>query len=150
MTLAMEFHDSTLLEMKFELDGSGYMLFKSSVYRSPEMAVDHDYESGWQNVRLSFVSAVGSLDLPIGEYASDGSLSINDVCVEPAFTLAATWGGGGLMPLPFEGSGSVKLELCLSPLFQDFTIVATHIDALAEGPFELEARWDSQGNVKKV
>jgi hypothetical protein len=78
MNTAMEMHDSGLLELRTEADGSGFALFRAVVWRSEGMPGQDAQESGWQNVRMRFTDMIveGSWkgDPP---YASGGFLSLD-------------------------------------------------------------------------
>ena len=54
MNTAMEMHDSFLLELSTEADGSGFALFHAVVFRSEGVPGEDAQESGWQNVRMCF------------------------------------------------------------------------------------------------
>ena len=130
MNLAMEMHDSFVLELGRSLDGDGFILLKAVVHRSQGVPGEDAGESGWQNVRMSFtkMTVEGEIQFP-GEYAADGKLTID--------------GGSddGLIEIPQVRVGSVDLWMCLSPNFEGVNIKGSSVAIAVEGDFKLEGTW---------
>ena len=125
MNVAMEMHDSFVLELTQSEDGSGFILFRAVVHRSRGVPCTDPGDSGWQKVRMSFTGMTmqGEIQFP-GEYALHGKLAIDG---KP---------DNGLIVIPQHCVGSVNLTICVSPNFEDVTIKAASISIVAEGDFE--------------
>jgi hypothetical protein len=136
MTYGMEFHDSRLLELRCDDDGSGFALFHGCVYSSEGTVFEDAQESGWQNVRFLFEGM--RVEGQIVEYASDGDLWVNGK------------NENGIALLPEDHDGDICLELRLSPLFDILKIHASGVNSNFEGDFELECLWDADGNVTRA
>ena len=136
MTLGMEIHDSRLLDLICNPDGTGHILFDAYIYRSEGVVFKDAQESGWQDFRLIFegMRIEGGLVAP-GEYASEGELWINGR------------NENGVILIPSDHAGDICLELVLSPLFGTLKIFGSRIRSQLEGPWSLEAIWDVDGNV---
>jgi hypothetical protein len=132
----MEFHDSRLLDLVCHPDGTGHALFDAYVYRSEGIVFEDAQESGWQKFRLLFegMHIEGELVAP-EEYASEGAMWVNEKQHE------------NLILLPANHSGTIQLDLVLSPLFDTLKIHASKVISQLEGPWELEAIWDTDGNI---
>ncbi|SEG62029.1 hypothetical protein SAMN05421819_3863 [Bryocella elongata] len=142
MDYAFEFHDSWLKELVCGEDGHGYAVFHASVYRSERRLLDPPYESGWQNVRFQFEGMrIEGRVVELDQNASDGDLWLDgekDSLVPNA---------SGLFRLPLNFRGSVRMELCLAPEFNIFSIHATAVRSQFEGEFELETIWNVDGTM---
>jgi len=138
MTQTMEIHDGKLLEIIRHDDGTGHVLFHAFIYRSEGTDFKDAYEAGWQNIRLTFegMQIDGEL-VPPEEYAHSGDLWINGN------------NENGIIWLPANHTGEICLELVLSPVFDTLKIRATKVTSSLEGPWVLEAYWDSAGNTTR-
>jgi hypothetical protein len=78
MNLAMEMHDSFVLDLGQSDDGKGFILFHAVIHRSLGVPCSDPNENGWQDVRMSFTQMTvdGEIQLP-REYAIDGKLTID-------------------------------------------------------------------------
>jgi hypothetical protein len=134
----MEFHDSWLLDMLHREDGTGWVLFRGSVYRSNGTVFADEQESGYQNVRFEFegMRVEGEI-VELGQHATGGEFWVDGK------------NQNGVMRLPIDQSGEIRFELCLAPEFRTVQIHATHVRSSFEGQFELEFHWDREGNTRR-
>jgi len=139
MNLAMEMHDSGVLEVSRGGDGTGFVLFHGSVFRSSGIPAQDPSESGWQNVRMRFTGmTIEGLPYEPDAYVSDGDLTVNGVRFD------------NMIPFSASNHGEVCLSMRVAYDFEIRTIRGTGIAIDAEGEFEVETIWDGNGNRTTV
>ena len=130
MTLGMEFHDTRLLELVCNPDGSGYLLLHACVYRSEGTVFEDPQESGWQDCRLSFEDMrVNGPRVEPNEYISEGQVKVDGLVHDH------------VIRLPGNHRGTVEVKLVIAPLFEPLTIQASEMSSSLEGPWALERIW---------
>jgi hypothetical protein len=128
MNTAMEMHDSVVLQVESSADGSGFILFRAVIFRSPLRPAIDPGEGGWQNVRMTFKDMRVEGTIPNDEpYAADGYLSVDRISDD------------GLIPFPANHLGEILLSMVLSDKFETTNIRASSVSILAEGEFEFES-----------
>jgi hypothetical protein len=139
MNLAMEMHDSRVLEITVGADGRGFILFHGYVFRSDGVPGSDKSESGWQDVRMRFtgMTIAGPVCEP-DSYVSDGDLTVDRIFFE------------NLIPFTISGNGDICLSMRVSNDFEVRTICATSMSIESEGNFKLEAIWNENGSITRA
>jgi hypothetical protein len=132
-------HDSGVLAVSREDDGSGFVLFHGYVYRSAGNPGHDPSESGWQNVRMRFTDmTVEGPPCEPDAYVSDGDLTVNGAQFN------------NMIPFSASNCGKVCLSMCVAYDFEMRTIRGASISIEAEGEFKIEAVWDTNGHRTAV
>jgi hypothetical protein len=136
VTYGMEMHDSSLLEVTCNPDGTGFALFHAVVYQSEGQVFEDAQRSGWQDVRFDFEGM--RIEGEVGELVLDGELWINEKKYENTFSL------------PTRHAGKICLTMYLEGDYRKLNIHATSMTSSFVGEFELESYWDAEGNVSRA
>jgi len=131
---AFEFHDSTLVEFDRRSDGTGFLLFHASVYRTQGELFRAGQESGYQFVRMSFTAMHVQGPVVLDEHCSGGSITLDGLTTRD------------IIYLPLDGEGPVKLTFELAPRFETTVVTAQTIRVELEGEFERELIWEEDGS----
>lgn len=134
MNCAFEFHDSTLVEFERREDGTGYLLFRGSVYRTQEELFRAGQESGFQFVRLHFTGMHVKGPVVLDEHCSRGSITLDGHLTD------------NILYLPLEQEGHVQIAFQLAPRFETTVVDAQSIRVELEGEFQRELIWEEDGN----
>ena len=138
MNNAMEMHDAYLKEWTCDEQGRGHALFHACIHRSEgDIFEGRGHESGWQGVRFDFegMSIDGTVDFSENTYLSDGDLWIDDRHE------------ANIVYLPANHAGEIRMELCVSPVFDIVKIRASKMASQLVGEFEHESFWDESGPI---
>lgn len=130
MNCAFEFHDSRLVEFERREDGTGYLLFRGSVYRAQGELFQAGQESGFQLVRIDFTGMHVNGPVVLDEHCSGGSIRVDGQLTDD------------VIYLPLDQEGSVQITLQLSPRSGTTIIDAQSIRVELEGEFERERVWE--------
>jgi len=134
----MEMHDSYLKDWACDEYGHGFALFRACIYRSEgQLFTRVRSENGWQDLRFEFdgMRIEGSLDLSGNIYLSDGDLYVGERRER------------GIVYLPANLVGVLRMEMCITPSFETVIIHATAMKAELVGEFEHECFWDENEPV---
>jgi hypothetical protein len=134
----MEMHDAYLKEWTCDEQGRGHALFHACIHRSEgDIFEGRGHESGWQGVRFDFegMSIDGTVDFSENTYLSDGDLWIDDRHE------------ANIVYLPANHAGEIRMELCVSPVFDIVKIRASKMASQLVGEFEHESFWDESGPI---
>jgi hypothetical protein len=134
MTCGMEMHDSSLLEVTYDRDGKGFVLFHAYVYQSKGQVFRDAQRSGWQDVRFDFEGM--RIEGEIGELkaaAYNGELWIDGK------------NENGIIFLPANHDGEICLEMTLAGDARTLKIHASKVTSSFVSEFEVEAYWDDTG-----
>ena len=134
MNCAFEFHDSTLVEFERREDGTGYLLFRGSVYRTQCELFQAGQESGFQFVRIHITGMHVKGPVVLEEHCSGGSITLDGRLTD------------NIIYLPLDQEGSVQIALQLSPLFETTVVDGQSIRVELEGEFERELVWEKDGS----
>jgi hypothetical protein len=127
---AFEFHDSRLVEFERREDGTGYLLFRGSVYRAQGELFQAGQESGFQFVRVDFTGMHVNGPVVLDERCSGGSISLDGQLTDD------------VIYLPLDQEGPVQITLQLSPRSEITVVDAQSIRVELEGEFERERVWE--------
>ena len=134
LNYAFEFHDSRLTEFERREDGSGYLLFRASVYRTQGELFRAGQESGFQFVRIHFTEMHVNGPIVLDEHSAGGSITLDGRTTDD------------IIYLPLDLEGPVKLTFQLSPRFETTVVEAQSIRVELEGEFERERVWGADGD----
>ena len=129
MNCAFEFHDSRLVEFERREDGSGYLLFRGSVYRTQGELFRAGQESGFQFVRIYFTGMHVNGPIVLDEHCSVGSILLDGRSDD-------------IIWLPLDQEGPVRIAITLAPRFEPTIVDAQSIRVELEGEFERERIWE--------
>ena len=127
---AFEFHDSRLVEFERREDGTGYLLFRASVYRTQGELFRAGQESGFQFVRIHLSEMHVSGPIVLDEHCSSGSIMVDGHLMED------------IIYLPLDQESPVQIALQLSPRFETTVVDGRSIRVELEGEFERELVWE--------
>jgi hypothetical protein len=127
---AFEFHDSRLVEFERREDGTGFLLFRASVYRTQGELFHAGQESGFQFVRMHFTGMHVDGPVVLEEHCSGGSITLDGQSTDD------------IIYLPLDQEGPVQIALQLSPRFETTVVDAQSIRVELEGEFERERVWE--------
>ena len=139
MNCALELHDTRIIDIQTEPDGSGFVLLTGSVYYAEGTPGEGAQVSGWQNVRMTFSSMTVEGSWKPQQWIVDGSLSAHE--------MKEQIGGFFRIPASFQGNVGLSVYLPKQRLLQ---IRGETVVIEAEGEFTCEATWDAHGNRTSI
>ncbi len=138
MNVAIEMHDSSVVEITVRDDGSGFVLLDAVVFQSEGDPGIDDGVCGVQTARVSFsdmtVEGTVKSDKPnihdFGEPSIyEGSLEVNGVLHD------------NIIPVPLSAEGSISLKMMLADDARIVTVRGRSVSVSIEGEFRYEQDW---------